>query len=153
MRYALRRLGQDQAKVKQLLHVIRRGFVARVREDRVRCREIVNQGSSGSTEPAVQRGLSDSQLQLVHHSAELLGCPLPPPSSQFATSLHDSMIHDLLYMHDRSIETPQTLLTIPSVHTATYPQPLPWLPWQHPSPPTGTRPSKRAVQAACPPHS
>ena len=70
-RYSLRKLGCRQEQVKQLLHVVRRTFVARVAEDLSSCRSAVEAGFTASA--SVQRGLYPSQLRLVRLAAEMLG--------------------------------------------------------------------------------
>ena len=71
-RYCLRRLGFKQPQVKQLMHVTRRAFVARVKDDLLRCGQVAA-GRSGSDKAGVLAGLYPSQLRLVRLSAELLG--------------------------------------------------------------------------------
>ena len=62
MRYSMRRLGLSQNHVKQMLHVIRRGYVHRVIEDLEKCHQSVN--DDNPDDPS-QRGLYPSQITLI----------------------------------------------------------------------------------------
>ena len=70
MRYSMRRLGLEQNQVKQMLHVIRRGYVGHVIEDLKKSHEMVN--NSNPSDPSL-RGLYPSQVSLVRLAASQLG--------------------------------------------------------------------------------
>ena len=73
-RYSLRILGLKQAQVKQLLHVVRRGFVARVKEDLSAAHRALEASDSSDKTRSVPRGLQPSQLQLVQLASQMCAC-------------------------------------------------------------------------------
>ena len=66
----MRRLGLEQKQVKQMLHVIRRGYVHRVIADLKKSHEMIR--NNDPNDPS-QRGLYPSQVSLIRLAASQLG--------------------------------------------------------------------------------